>query len=85
VCFLDYSDFFHYNFSMGALVPSYAPRPPLNVGEATRLIIMKIRVTSIEPPGPDDGQELPVVHFEGESQSIDNSMDANANSELRGE
>jgi hypothetical protein len=82
---LDYSDFFHYNFSMEELVPGNAPRPPLNVGEATRLIIMKLHVTSIEPPGPDDGQALPVVHFAGESRAIDNSFDDNANSGIRGE
>ena len=46
---------------------------------------MKLYVTSIEPPGPEDGQELPVVHFEGESMSIDASMDENANSGIRGE
>lgn len=45
---------------------------------------MKIHVTRIEPPGPDDGQELPVVYFEGESRSLDDPFDANANSDLRG-
>lgn len=45
---------------------------------------MKLYVTSIEPPGPEDGQALPVVHFEGESMSIDASMDENANSGIRG-
>lgn len=84
MCFLDYSDFFHYNFSMGGLVPADVPRPPLNVGEATRLIIMKIHVTGIEPPGPDDGQALPVVYYEGQSWSMDNSFDDNANSGIRG-
>ncbi|KAF4126619.1 FBOX protein [Geosmithia morbida] len=84
VCFLDYSDFFHYNFSMGGLIPHNTPRQPLNVGEATRLIIMDLNVTSIEDPGPEDGQGLPIVHFEGESRSIHHSLDNNANSELRG-
>lgn len=45
---------------------------------------MKIHVTEIEPPGPEDGQELPVVHFEGISRSLDSSWDNNANSDLRG-
>lgn len=84
MCFLDYSDFFHYNFSMDGLVPANVPRPPLNVGEATRLIIMNIHVTSIEPPGPDDGQALPIVHYEGQSRALDNSMDDNANSGIHG-
>ncbi|PHH75795.1 hypothetical protein CDD82_4283 [Ophiocordyceps australis] len=84
VCFLDYNDFFGYNFPVGNDIPHYAPRQPLSVGEATRLIIMRIHVTSIEPPGPDDGQELPVVHFSGVSRSLDDSWDDNANSNLQG-
>ncbi|KAI1482615.1 hypothetical protein F4774DRAFT_370178 [Daldinia eschscholtzii] len=85
VCFLDYTDFFTYNFaSEGAQLPRHIPRPALDVGQAMRLILMRVRVTSIEPPGPEDGQELPVVHFEGVSQSLDDSFDDNANSDLRG-
>ncbi|KAG5780153.1 hypothetical protein H9Q73_006199 [Fusarium xylarioides] len=85
VCFLDYSDFFAFNFGdPELLITSDAPRPPLDVGEATRLIMMKINVTSIEEPGPEDGQELPVVHFRGISRSLDDSFDDNANSNIRG-
>ncbi|KAI1447628.1 hypothetical protein F5Y02DRAFT_349218 [Annulohypoxylon stygium] len=84
VCFLDYTDFFAYNFSAEEQLGADVPRPAIDVGEATRLILMKIRVTRIEAPGPDDGQELPVVHFEGISRSLDDSYDENANSDLRG-
>ncbi|KAI8962165.1 hypothetical protein F5Y11DRAFT_323565 [Daldinia sp. FL1419] len=85
VCFLDYTDLFEYNFSSaGPPLPRHVPRPALEVGQATRTILMRIRVTKIEPPGPDDGQELPVVHFEGSSQSLDDSYHDNANTELRG-
>ncbi|KAM0563516.1 hypothetical protein ACHAPJ_001237 [Fusarium lateritium] len=85
VCFLDYSDFFAYNFPPEPdFVAPDAPRPALDVGEATRLIMLKIYVTSIEPPGPDDGQDLPVVHFRGVSRSLDDSFDDNANSDIRG-
>ncbi|TQV96520.1 F-box domain-containing protein [Cordyceps javanica] len=84
VCFLDYNDFFTYNFPMGDPFPANMPRPGISVGEATRLIILKLRVTHIEPPGPDDGQELPVVHFTGDSRLLDDGWDANASSELRG-
>lgn len=84
VCFLDYNDFFAYNFPMGDLIPEDAPRPALNVGEATRMIVMRIHVTSIEAPGPDDGQALPVVHFRGVSRAMDDTWDDNAASELRG-
>jgi hypothetical protein len=45
---------------------------------------MRIHVTAIEPPGPEDGQDLPVVHFKGVSRSLDDSWDDNANSSLRG-
>lgn len=54
------------------------------MGEATRLIMMRIHVTSIEEPGPEDGQDLPVVHFQGVSRSLDDSFDNNANSDIRG-
>ncbi|KAF4457008.1 hypothetical protein F53441_1023 [Fusarium austroafricanum] len=83
VCFLDYSDFFAFNFSDHDLIAPDAPRHPLDVGEATRLIMMKIHVTSIEEPGPDDGKDLPVVHFRGVSCSMDDSFDDNANSNIR--
>ncbi|KAI1656709.1 hypothetical protein F4813DRAFT_121884 [Daldinia decipiens] len=84
VCFLDYTDFHLYNFAEGAQLPRDIPRPALDVGQATRLILMRIRVTSIEPPGPEDGQELPVVHFKGISQPLDDSYNDNANSDLKG-
>lgn len=45
---------------------------------------MEIRVTKVEPPGPDDGQELPVVHFKGVSRSMHSNWDPNANSGIRG-
>lgn len=45
---------------------------------------MRIHVTSIEEPGPEDGQDLPVVHFQGVSRSLDDSFDNNANSDIRG-
>ncbi|KAF4957770.1 hypothetical protein FGADI_2902 [Fusarium gaditjirri] len=77
-------DFFAFNFGDPELIIADAPRPPLDVGEATRIIMMKVNVTSIEEPGPEDGQELPVVHFRGVSRSLDDSFDDNANSNIRG-
>lgn len=85
VCFLDYTDFFEFNFVPNQYVPPHVPRRAIDYGEATRLILMRISVTKIESPGPDDGQALPVVHFRGASQSLDDvSWDENANSDLRG-
>lgn len=69
---------------MDGLIPANAPRPPLTVGEATRVIIMKLRVNLIEGPSEEDHQDFPVVHFEGESRSLDDVFDDNANSEIRG-
>lgn len=85
MCFLDYNDFFAYNFPPHDDLPDHLPRHALDEVEATRLIVVKIRVTRIEPPGPEDGQSLPVVHFEGFSKSLDSSLDENANSGLTGE
>ncbi|KAI1426835.1 hypothetical protein F5Y12DRAFT_793566 [Xylaria sp. FL1777] len=84
VCFLDYTDFFAYNFGAEAQPPPHVPRQAISVGQATRLILMRIFVTAIEKPGPEDGQELPVVHFKGVSRSLDQSFDENADSDLRG-
>ncbi|RYO77957.1 hypothetical protein DL764_010161 [Monosporascus ibericus] len=84
VCFLDYTDFFTYNFNPEHQPPPTVPRPAIDVGEATRFILMKLHVTAIEPPGPEDGQALPVVHFEGVCRSIDASWEENANSDIRG-
>ncbi|KAF7543558.1 hypothetical protein G7Z17_g10638 [Cylindrodendrum hubeiense] len=84
VCFLDYNDFFSYNFPVGDLIDPDTPRPALDVGEATRILQMNIHVVKIEPPGPNDGQDLPVVHFRGVTRSLDDSFDDNANSQMRG-
>ncbi|KAH9897234.1 hypothetical protein F4778DRAFT_744915 [Xylariomycetidae sp. FL2044] len=84
VCFLDYNDFFAFNFTSEEQLPAHVPRPAIDVGEATRLILMLLEITKIEPPGPEDGQGLPVVHFKGVSRSLDDSFDDNANSDLRG-
>ncbi len=82
--FLDYSDFFRFNFPFRDLVADDTPRPPFGPGEELRLIIMKVHVTRIAPPGENDHPNYPVVHFEGTSHSMDNPWDDNANSELRG-
>ncbi|RDA86120.1 hypothetical protein CP532_1147 [Ophiocordyceps camponoti-leonardi (nom. inval.)] len=85
ICFLDFNDFFKFNFPVGPAHghSSNVPRPPLNVGEATRLIVMRIQLTAVEAPGPEDGQSLPVVRFKGVSRSLDDSWDDNANSDIR--
>ncbi|KAK0627234.1 hypothetical protein B0T14DRAFT_563058 [Immersiella caudata] len=79
VCFLDYNDFFNYNFPVADELPSNVPRPALDVGEAIRLILMKVHVTSIETS--ENGS--PIVHFTGFSRSLDGSWDDNADSDLR--
>ncbi|KAK3353512.1 hypothetical protein B0T25DRAFT_456234 [Lasiosphaeria hispida] len=84
VCFLDYNDFFSYNFPQGDDIPENVPRAALDIGEAVRLILMKIHVTKIEPPEAGDGQGHPVVYFKGFSRALDGSWDENANSDLRG-
>ena len=83
VCFLDYTELFGFNFD-GDQPEADQPRAPLDTEEATRLITMKIQVTKIEPPSEDDGQQLPVVHFQGKSSSIRPSWDPNANSKIKG-
>ncbi|KAK6523071.1 hypothetical protein TWF281_002494 [Arthrobotrys megalospora] len=83
VCFLDYHDFYAFNF--GSTAPEDgSPRPPIDIREAIRFIKLGINVTKIEPPGPDDGQELPVVHFKGVSRLMHAFWDPNANSALTG-
>ncbi|KAK1755999.1 hypothetical protein QBC47DRAFT_299537 [Echria macrotheca] len=85
VCFLaDYNDFFSYNFPLGDELPNNVPRQALDVGEATRVIMMKIHVTEIEWPEGEEGKGHPTVHFRGFSRSLDGSWDENANSDLRG-
>ncbi|PVH88883.1 hypothetical protein DL98DRAFT_445923 [Cadophora sp. DSE1049] len=83
VCFLDFHDLFAYNFTSPTM-PAGTPRPALQTTEAIRLITMELKVTHSEPPGPDDGQEHPVVYFEGVSRSLHSAWDANANSNIRG-
>lgn len=85
LCFLDYNDFWEYNFPDDDQLPAHVPRPALDKAEAARLMLMKMHVTRIEPPGPEDGQELPVVHFKGFSRSLDADWNANGNADIRGE
>lgn len=87
VCFLDYSDFYAFNFANrhgNPDEPDDGPREPIDTQEAIRLIAMKVKVTKIEAPGEDDGQDLPVIHFSGTSRSMQSSWDPNANSLLEG-
>lgn len=84
VCFLDHSDFIRFNFSNMGIVTHNIPRPPLDRGEATRLILMDLEVTRIEPPGPNDDQGFPVVHFKGVSRSFDTDFVEDVHSTLSG-
>jgi len=83
VCFLDFHDLFAYNFTSPTM-PAGTPRPALQTTEAIRLITMELKATHSESPGPNDGQEHPVVYFEGVSRSLHSAFDANANSNIRG-
>jgi hypothetical protein len=82
VCFLDYTDLYSFNFEQ--LLPEEQEHEPIDTQEAIRLITLKIRVSAIEGPGPDDAQDMPVVHFTGTSRSMHTSWDPNANSKIRG-
>lgn len=83
VCFLDYTELFSFNFS--SQQDDSQPRPPLDSDEAFRLITCKLHVTKIEEPRKDEGKQLPVVWFEGESSSLGPMRaDPNANSKIRG-
>ncbi|KAH6856798.1 hypothetical protein B0I37DRAFT_403282 [Chaetomium sp. MPI-CAGE-AT-0009] len=84
VSFLDFSDFFHFNFPTLDDLPRDVPRPPLDVGQATRLILMRIRVAKVEPPGPGDHPDHPVTHFTGFSRALDGSWEDNADASIRG-
>lgn len=83
VCFLDFTELFAYNFTSPSL-PHGSPRPPLNTDEAIRMIVMHIKITRIEEPGPNDGQALPVVHFGGKSRPRYAHWDANASAHVKG-
>ncbi|KAK4038244.1 hypothetical protein C8A01DRAFT_37829 [Parachaetomium inaequale] len=84
VSFLDFTDFFHFNFPVNDRLPHDVPRPPLNAGQATRLILMRMRVAKVEPPGVGDHPDHPVTHFKGFSRALDGSWDDNADADIRG-
>ncbi|KAF2192875.1 hypothetical protein K469DRAFT_553012 [Zopfia rhizophila CBS 207.26] len=84
VCFLvDYNDLYAFNFG-STNVPADQPRGPITTEEVIRHIIMRFKVTKIEPAGQFDNQALPVAHFTGSSRSVDAPWDPNANSRIRG-
>jgi hypothetical protein len=82
VCFLDYRDFARFNFPT---VPQYmnGRRPPLDTREAVRGLVMTLEVVQVVPPGPNDGKDLPVVHFRGTTRAPQDA-DPNATSRLTG-
>lgn len=82
----DYNVLFAFNFGSVAIgTPAHMPRDPISPQEAIRYIIMHLEVTKVEPPGPEDNQALPVVHFKGTSHVLHSFFDPNANSNLRGQ
>lgn len=85
MCFLDYDDLYHYNFSADAMkVPADEPRDALVTEEAIRHIIMVLEITDVTAPGPFDNPALPIVHFRGRSRSVVVAWDPNANSDIKG-
>lgn len=85
MCFLDYNDLYNFNFTDEALAhPAELPRDPFVKEEAIRHIIMNIKVTEVVRAEEGENQDLPVVHFDGRSRSVDASWDPNANSKIRG-
>ncbi|KAJ4420793.1 hypothetical protein N0V85_000460 [Neurospora sp. IMI 360204] len=75
-----YTDFFSFNFPDDNMpCPESMPRPPLDVGEATKLLMMKINVTRIIYPEPGTGHPKikgkiwPIVHWKGYARSFDGS------------
>ena len=83
VCFLDYNNLYQFNFENDD-IPDDEDREPITTDEAIRLIFLKLKVTSIEPPAEDDHPDMPVVNFTGTSRSMHMSWDPNANSKIRG-
>lgn len=57
---------------------------PLNVGQATRLLLLRMRVAKVEPPGDGDHPDHPVTYFQGFSRALDGSWDDNADADIRG-
>lgn len=82
VCFLDYNELYSFNFASS--IPNDQPRHPLENEEAFRLIIMKLEITKIEPPGEDEGKGLPVVWFKGTSAAVRPPWDPNTVSKIKG-
>ena len=84
VCFLDYAELYDFNFN-DEKPEDDQPRKPIDTQEVIRLITMKIHITKIEPPGEDDGQALPVVHFHGSSHPLRPHWDSSAKSKTKGQ
>ncbi|KAK3900135.1 hypothetical protein C8A05DRAFT_17516 [Staphylotrichum tortipilum] len=84
VSFLDYNDFFTFNFPLDDALPRDVPRAPLGASQATRLILMRLRTVRVEPPGSADHPDHPVAHFKGFSRALDGAWDESADSEVKG-
>ena len=82
VCFLDYNELHSFNFASS--IPIDQPRHPLENEEAFRLIVMRLEITKIEPPGEEEGQGFPIVWFKGTSAAVRPPWDPNTVSKIRG-
>ena len=83
VCFLDYTDFYQFNF-FNQHTPRPEPREPIEVEEAIILIRMKLKVTEIEPIPKESSTSLPVVHFRGTASLLPPYRDPTNGSGIRG-
>lgn len=92
VCFLDYSELYNLNFDLDEEFhytldekPDYDPSW---TEEAVRMIVMRLKVTKLRAPNPDNGEidykGMPVAEFIGSSHSLHTAWDSNANSMIRG-
>ena len=85
VCFLDYSDFYGYNFNPTHAPRSDEPRPPVHTDEAIRVIRMELCVAKVVPPEEGAGANaMPTTHFTGRAWSMHRGWDPNSNSAIRG-
>ncbi|KAH8597805.1 hypothetical protein B0O99DRAFT_616829 [Bisporella sp. PMI_857] len=89
ICFLDFHELHHYNFTSQSsqTISNNEPRPPLATQEAIRILHMELKVTAIKYPG-DEGYRgagsAPAVYFEGVSGSASRHDMEGGHSRTRG-
>lgn len=83
ICFLNWGDLQMYNFTRRPETLR-SNLKSLFYDQGISHMVMSLKVTAMEEPGPDDSPDLPVVHFTGFARHLYHPNDPDISSDIQG-